>query len=49
MGITTYVSPPPFVADRIPPELGKVVEFLNAQMRPAEVLAIEPANIRAAA
>ena len=30
-----------FVADRIPPELRKVVEFLNAQMRPAEVLAIE--------
>ena len=30
-----------FVADRIPPELRKVVEFLNAQMRPAEVLAVE--------
>ena len=30
-----------FVADRIPPELRKVVEFLNVQMRPAEVLAIE--------
>ena len=30
-----------FVADRIPPELRKVVEFLNVQMRPAEVLAVE--------
>jgi hypothetical protein len=30
-----------FVADRIPAELRAVVEFLNAQMRPAEVLAIE--------
>ena len=30
-----------FVADRIRPELRKVVEFLNAQMRPAEVLAVE--------
>ena len=30
-----------FVADRIPPELRKVVEFLNLQMRPAEVLAVE--------
>jgi len=30
-----------FVADCIPPELRAVVEFLNAQMRPAEVLAIE--------
>jgi len=30
-----------FVADRVPSELRKVVEFLNAQMRPAEVLAIE--------
>ena len=30
-----------FVADRIPPELRKIVEFLNAQMRPAEVLAVE--------
>jgi hypothetical protein len=30
-----------FVADYIPPELRKVVEFLNAQMRPAEVLAVE--------
>ena len=30
-----------FVADRIPPELARIVEFLNEQMRPAEVLAIE--------
>jgi hypothetical protein len=30
-----------FVADVIPPELRKIVEFLNVQMRPAEVLAIE--------
>ena len=30
-----------FAADRIPPELRKVVEFLNAQMCPAEVLAVE--------
>lgn len=30
-----------FVADRIPSELRRVVEFLNAQMAPAEVLAIE--------
>jgi hypothetical protein len=30
-----------FIADRIPPELRKVVEFLNAQMRPAEVPAVE--------
>lgn len=30
-----------FVADRIPPELRRVVEFLNRQMQPAEVLAIE--------
>ncbi|MGA0598431.1 hypothetical protein [Enterovirga sp. CN4-39] len=30
-----------FVADRIPPELRRVVEFLNRQMDPAEVLAIE--------
>jgi hypothetical protein len=25
-----------FVADRIPPELRRIVEFLNEQMRPAE-------------
>jgi hypothetical protein len=30
-----------FVADRIPPELRRVVEFLNEQMQPAEVLAVE--------
>ena len=30
-----------FVADTIPPELRRVVEFLNGQMRPAEVLAVE--------
>jgi hypothetical protein len=30
-----------FVADSIPPELRRVVEFLNSQMNPAEVLAIE--------
>jgi hypothetical protein len=30
-----------FAADEIPPELRRVVEFLNEQMNPAEVLAIE--------
>lgn len=30
-----------FVADLIPPELRKIVEFLNRQMDPAEVLALE--------
>lgn len=30
-----------FVADQIPPELKRIVEFLSGQMRPAEVLAIE--------
>lgn len=30
-----------FVSARIPPELREVVEFLNIQMRPAEVLAVE--------
>ena len=30
-----------FVADHIPKELVRIVEFLNEQMRPAEVLAIE--------
>src|SRR5262249_17701266 len=30
-----------FVADEIPQELRRVVEFLNSQMDPAEVLAIE--------
>lgn len=30
-----------FVADQIPSELRRIVEFLNAQMDPAEVLAVE--------
>ena len=30
-----------FVADRIPHELRRIVEFLNQQMDPAEVLAVE--------
>lgn len=30
-----------FVADQIPKELRRIVEFLNAQMDPAEVLAVE--------
>ena len=30
-----------FVADRIPASLRRIVEFLNEQMRPAEVLALE--------
>lgn len=30
-----------FVADRIPPELQRIVEFLNEQMKSAEVLAVE--------
>lgn len=30
-----------FVADIIPPELRRIVEFLNVQMNPAEVLAVE--------
>jgi hypothetical protein len=30
-----------FVADQIPPELQRIVEFLNLQMNPAEVLAVE--------
>jgi hypothetical protein len=30
-----------FVADRIPPELRRIVEFLNNQLDPAEVLAVE--------
>jgi hypothetical protein len=30
-----------FVADRIPTELRRIVEFLNRQMTPAEILAIE--------
>lgn len=30
-----------FAADKIPPELCRIVEFLNTQMNPAEVLALE--------
>jgi len=30
-----------FVSDAIPPELRRIVEFLNEQMDPAEVLAVE--------
>ncbi len=30
-----------FVADSLPPELVRVIEFLNAQMSPAEVLGVE--------
>ena len=30
-----------FVADRIPPELQRIIEFLNGQMNPAEVLGVE--------
>ena len=30
-----------FIADEIPPELRRIVEFLNAQMDPAEILAVE--------
>jgi hypothetical protein len=30
-----------FVADRLPPELVRIIEFLNEQMSPAEVLGIE--------
>lgn len=37
-----------FVADRIPKELARIVEFMNEQMRPAEVLAIEFEHFRAA-
>lgn len=33
-----------FVADQIPKELRRIVEFLNEQMRPAEMLAIEVAQ-----
>jgi hypothetical protein len=36
-----------FVADQIPHELRRIVEFLNEQMRPAEVLAIEVAQFMA--
>lgn len=37
-----------FVADEVSPELRRIVEFLNEQMRPAEVLAIEVAHYQAA-
>lgn len=30
-----------FIADEIPPKLQRIVEFLNVQMNPAEVLAVE--------
>jgi hypothetical protein len=30
-----------FIAEEIPSELGRIVEFLNSQMNPAEVLAVE--------
>jgi hypothetical protein len=30
-----------FVADVVPPELQRIVEFLNSQMKPAEVFAVE--------
>lgn len=30
-----------FVAEQVPPELARVVTFLNTQMRPAQVLAVE--------
>lgn len=30
-----------FLADQVPPELQRIVEFLNGQMDPAEVLAVE--------
>jgi hypothetical protein len=30
-----------FVADELPPELQRVIEFLNVQMNPAEVIGIE--------
>lgn len=35
-----------FVADRIPKELQRIVEFLNEQMHPAEVLALELQHYR---
>jgi hypothetical protein len=35
-----------FVADRIPAELRRIVEFLNEQMDPAEVLALELRQFR---
>jgi hypothetical protein len=33
-----------FVADQIPSELRRIVEFLNGQLAPAEVLAVEVAQ-----
>lgn len=30
-----------FLTDRMPTELRRIVEFLNGQMQPAEVLAVE--------
>ncbi len=38
-----------FVADVIHPELKRIVEFLNAQMSPAEVIALELRHLRARA
>ncbi|MBX3502457.1 MAG: hypothetical protein KF889_23685 [Alphaproteobacteria bacterium] len=37
-----------FVADHVPPELRRIVEFLNEQMRPAEVTAIQIAHFQGA-
>ena len=36
-----------FVADRLPPELIRIIEFLNEQMKPAEVLGVEVVQYRA--
>ena len=36
-----------FVADKIPRELRRIIEFLNEQMRPAELLALEIAHYAA--
>lgn len=36
-----------FVADRVPKELTRIIEFLNEQMRPAEVMAIEVDQFKA--
>jgi len=36
-----------FVADRIPGELRRIIEFLNQQMDPAEVLAVEISSMSA--
>src|SRR5262249_40284561 len=35
-----------FVADKLPPELVHVIEFLNEQMNPAEVLGVELPPVR---